>query len=183
MSKLAKFGLISLSTVSLLFACENLPSNAPKDDKGTISSASPSSVPSSSPSSSSTSTDDVFATKVRFKAFLESCIINSSNVPEDLREVSKKELASMDNAKDEAWPALVVTYKMLYSKYVDSCNASSSPAPSSSATPVASPVSSPSTTELKVTTTFGELSCDQEGKIKSGTGKSINLTFANNSTF
>lgn len=234
MKNLVKFTFISLSTLSLLFACQNPSTQSPElakaealtskanfikyfescvlnnsslkedqkaniksqlelvknipditwqsasptfnslfeycENKNTSSSASPvpssSSQPNVSPSPALTpsgSASGVFATRLTFKAYLESCVINSPELPDYMKSPTKILISLMDNVKDERWPPMVEAYTKTYGKYEASCGKSTS----QSVTPVAP-------------TTFGELSCDQEGKLKSGTGKSINVTFANN---
>jgi hypothetical protein len=143
------------------------------DEKDTSSSSSPSSTPNSSsspsptisPSSTNLLTDDVFANKAIFKNFLDKCVFNSSEAPEALKNSSKILLSSLDAVPDERWQSVSGSYKVIYSQFIKSCNSSSPTTP---------------TETLTAPTTFGELSCELEGKIKSGTGKSINVTFANN---
>lgn len=233
MNKLIKFSLISLSTLSLLFACQtpqlqtpetlkaealtsragfikffetcvlnkatlteaqkqvlrtqmSLINNVPEttwqsvsanykplfeqyskycDEKATSSTPDSSPSPTTSPSSTNLLTDDVFANKTIFKNFLDKCVFNSSEAPEALKNSSKILLSSLDAVPDDRWQSVSGSYKVIYSQFIKSCNSSTTITP---------------TTTLTAPTTLGELSCDQEGKIKSGTGKSINVIFSNN---
>lgn len=105
--------------------------------------------------------------KAGFISFFETCVLSKSKVSEAQKQIIRTQLNLLNLVPDSAWQNSSASYKALYDQYSKYCEETGV---------TTNPSATPSST---LPNSFGEQSCDMEGKLKSSTGKGITVNFNN----